>query len=248
MKNFLWNVYMYRLNLRNFSNLKGSKKEDMVCSYCLSKDHTLKTCHVDNELGKLLLSEQEPDFNSMSINILRKIGFVGGLKLCGGKLQLVLQLKKAWLNNKKIKKTKTHCSDDGGECPICYEDIKSSNFVITKCCHKFCTPCFTKTIMKKNSCPLCREMMIDDKDYIGVKGGSRVSSDEDYMSFTEGDGPFMNYIEYIRSNENMDGLVGETVINTGTREVLLSEESMDLWDVFNDSIVNSSLNSSVNIS
>ena len=41
-------------------------------------------------------------------------------------------------------------------CPICLEDIKDNNFVVTKCNHKFCFSCLAKSCHEKNNCPLCR--------------------------------------------------------------------------------------------
>ena len=47
------------------------------------------------------------------------------------------------------------------ECPICYDQLPSSNFVKTICEHSFCLTCITNTIQilphnKKLSCAMCR--------------------------------------------------------------------------------------------
>ena len=55
----------------------------------------------------------------------------------------------------------------GEECPVCYEEMDTSNSIITTCKHKFCMSCTLGTIwesMKKDilsnpSCPLCRTEM-----------------------------------------------------------------------------------------
>jgi len=45
------------------------------------------------------------------------------------------------------------------ECPICLKNIKTTDFVVTKCGHKFCSKCiftnFTKA-QNGNNCPMCR--------------------------------------------------------------------------------------------
>ena len=46
-------------------------------------------------------------------------------------------------------------------CPICLEDIKDNNFVVTKCNHKFCFSCLVKSCHVKNNCPMCRAEIQD---------------------------------------------------------------------------------------
>ena len=43
------------------------------------------------------------------------------------------------------------------ECSICYTELDKTNITITKCGHTFCTDCIIKWIMKKKTCPYCRE-------------------------------------------------------------------------------------------
>lgn len=43
------------------------------------------------------------------------------------------------------------------ECPICIEEIKTENTVITACHHAFCDYCILKHIQKNDNCPICRE-------------------------------------------------------------------------------------------
>ena len=50
------------------------------------------------------------------------------------------------------------------ECPICMEKIEGSSST-TPCGHKFCTSCFVKSVIRKNSCPMCRAKIIDDNEY-----------------------------------------------------------------------------------
>ena len=58
------------------------------------------------------------------------------------------------------------------ECCICYETIGDKNNCVTPCGHKFCFVCLTKSLTTNNTCPCCREVLIeapeeddDDSDY-----------------------------------------------------------------------------------
>jgi hypothetical protein len=56
------------------------------------------------------------------------------------------------------------------ECPVCYEIIKSRNYAITQCNHKFCMPCLLKVFQEKNACPCCRNCLIEDTQYNADSG------------------------------------------------------------------------------
>jgi hypothetical protein len=47
------------------------------------------------------------------------------------------------------------------ECPICYEIIGEKNNCNTPCGHIFCFSCITKALSKNNTCPCCRENLVD---------------------------------------------------------------------------------------
>jgi very-short-patch-repair endonuclease len=43
------------------------------------------------------------------------------------------------------------------ECPICYEDPKSSAATLTPCCHRiFCGECILNSLTRRLACPMCR--------------------------------------------------------------------------------------------
>jgi hypothetical protein len=45
-------------------------------------------------------------------------------------------------------------------CAICLEEINEKNNCTTLCNHKFCLSCILKSLKYKNSCPICREIII----------------------------------------------------------------------------------------
>jgi hypothetical protein len=47
------------------------------------------------------------------------------------------------------------------ECPICIELIKKHNLLKTRCGHYFHKKCIYKHILNINSCPMCRELIMD---------------------------------------------------------------------------------------
>ena len=190
---------MYRLNFKNLKSLNQPpgvakivipkaeprteprtepRKEPrtmILCSYCDSKDHNINGCPIDCDLVSLLSSDVEPDFNNMSIKILKKIATQIGVKTSLGKIHLSLIMKKNWLQNKRereeeLKKLQREIAALKinmmiEECPICMEKIEGSSSS-TICGHKFCTSCFVKSVLRKNSCPMCREKIVDDNEYI----------------------------------------------------------------------------------
>lgn len=61
--------------------------------------------------------------------------------------------------------TWTHAAQDSNrqrdeECPICYEGIRSSNYIVPSCGHKICLGCYKSCILSKspcaNNCCLCK--------------------------------------------------------------------------------------------
>jgi hypothetical protein len=182
---------MYRLNFKSLSSLnkpsgvpklvipKAEPKTKSItmtlCSYCDSKDHNINGCPIDCDLVSLLSSDVEPDFNNMSIKILKKIATQIGVKTSLGKIHLALIMKKNWLQKKRereeeLKKLQREIAALKinmmiEECPVCMEKIEGSSSS-TPCGHKFCTSCFVKSVLRKNSCPMCRAKIVDDNEYI----------------------------------------------------------------------------------
>ena len=47
-------------------------------------------------------------------------------------------------------------------CGICYTDLNNKNTVITTCNHAYCTSCFFKWLGRKETCALCRKVLLSD--------------------------------------------------------------------------------------
>ncbi len=45
----------------------------------------------------------------------------------------------------------------GAECPVCFDDIESSNVILTQCDHVFCKSSISKCKKSNNNCPICRQ-------------------------------------------------------------------------------------------
>lgn len=50
------------------------------------------------------------------------------------------------------------------ECPICLEKIHKKGIAITECGHKFCLKCILINYYRSNKCPLCRSLVVNNKD------------------------------------------------------------------------------------
>jgi hypothetical protein len=67
------------------------------------------------------------------------------------------------------------------ECAVCLENIGSTNCTTTKCGHTFCFQCIGKVIVNNNNtCPLCRESLIDGIDTVAYDNITII--DDDYSS------------------------------------------------------------------
>ena len=65
---------------------------------------------------------------------------------------------------KTIDEIKTNQIIRGDECPICYDPISTTNYIIPKCGHKVCLLCYKKSILSNrniaNNCCLCRQQIL----------------------------------------------------------------------------------------
>lgn len=173
--------YKYQINTmsqakaQEKSQEKAQAQSKAHCVYCDSSDHDIVECPKDNDLDKILSSDENPHFEKCSLRILKKIATIVGIRSSYPKIQLALILQSTWAYKKKkrteeIEKVKRelatlHMTSQIEECPICMDTIGQLGSSTTKCGHKFCTPCFVKTVTRKNTCPMCRTDIMEKTEY-----------------------------------------------------------------------------------
>ena len=68
------------------------------------------------------------------------------------------------LDSKDIKheliKNNKFTHEDNSSCVICYKK-KKEYITLNQCSHKFCTDCLATWCSKKNTCPMCREPILE---------------------------------------------------------------------------------------
>jgi predicted amidophosphoribosyltransferase len=70
------------------------------------------------------------------------------------------------------------------ECPICFETCEG---VRTLCGHTFCSSCISKVAYTTLTCPLCRELLLDEKASCKVLNETIVKSMEGQPNFKRHD-------------------------------------------------------------
>jgi hypothetical protein len=67
--------------------------------------------------------------------------------------------------------TTTAMETEEEDCPVCLNSLGDNNFIVTKCKHKICLPCFMNNYNKSlngNLCPLCRTKIVRTRRNIYV--------------------------------------------------------------------------------
>ena len=77
----------------------------MSCSYCNSPNHSIISCHVDNEIINIMHSNEAPKFESFSQRILKKLASICEIKTSQTKRQIVSQLYDKYKDLKRSKTT-----------------------------------------------------------------------------------------------------------------------------------------------
>lgn len=71
-------------------------------------------------------------------------------------LKDTLVSKDGWISNKS--------STSQDECPVCLDDMKNKNTLITRCKHEYCICCILDIVflpeMHKRLCPMCRAQLV----------------------------------------------------------------------------------------
>ena len=57
-------------------------------------------------------------------------------------------------------------SKETDKCPICLDEIGDKNSCVTECGHKFCLKCLSTALREKNTCPMCRQKLLEENENI----------------------------------------------------------------------------------
>ncbi len=66
------------------------------------------------------------------------------------------------------------------ECCICFETIGAKNNCTTPCGHSFCFVCMSKSLAQNNTCPCCREVLMQVTEAENDESEYDDDDDEDY--------------------------------------------------------------------
>ena len=72
------------------------------------------------------------------------------------------------------------------ECPICFDEIQSTNACTTPCGHSFCFKCVIKSLQANEACPCCRASLVE-KDANENEEGSGYEEDDSDDSTVDSD-------------------------------------------------------------
>ena len=54
--------------------------------------------------------------------------------------------------------------NEDNNCPICLDEIGEKDNCITECGHKFCLKCLSTSLREKNTCPMCRAVLVEENE------------------------------------------------------------------------------------
>ena len=257
---------MSTISIANASR-KSKSKSKSRCSYCNSDGHNITSCVEDSDMDKLLDSNIEPNFHNLSLKTLKKIASLTGLRTSIPKSQLVNTFKRTWRvrNAERINKSSTlkkelntnttNNLDEQTDCPICMEELGVTDNCTTKCGHKFCSSCFVKSVMRKNNCPMCRALLIDDDEYywpierhLGERYNENIATRSHSPTQIMPDQLMPSTYQYqpqqetsitynnptfndISNISNVDMIHGETILGTSAGVIDLN---MEIYDIFGE--------------
>lgn len=141
-------------------------------------------------------------------------------------------------------------------CPICMENIDLAGngtalaVCRTSCGHTFCTSCFTKCVLRKNSCPMCRAEIIDNNEYTHIQyNNEHIQNSSDTID------SYITSYGYITSYDSINSDTNETrqvfvpsleeADNNLLNQDLLNQELNDVYPSETDSMLSSSLSDDI---
>jgi hypothetical protein len=116
------------------------------------------------------------------------------------------------------------------ECPVCYDEIATTNNCITSCGHTFCLSCMLKCMRSNNCCPCCRTSLIDKiEDYSDSDSETNDSDSETNDSEIEYDTDdsdiSIGYSEWLRERRTIQRIRREE------REHILFNDEVIIIDI-----------------
>ena len=120
------------------------------------------------------------------------------------------------------------------ECPVCYDCIKSNNYIVTKCNHIFCNDCLFNALSKNSCCPMCRQEIFTFKNKIKDLTQDDVNSLEIDLD------DFKNQVSFKLINELKKSLIQILEENN----IVSSEMKNNIKNFLNNNEINKKLNSS----
>ena len=90
------------------------------------------------------------------------------------------------------------------ECPICFDEIKDKNSIVTECGHNFHASCIMTNINRNGFvCPCCRAIMAEDNH---VDDDSSSSDDDESSDYDDDSSTLIDYGKEPYSEEALRGL------------------------------------------
>ena len=97
--------------------------------------------------------------------------------------------------------------EEENKCSICYEILLLENSMVTPCKHFFCSKCFFRWIRTNNSCPMCRQDLVNqDRIYLSSYSSELIEL------ISRGNNIKLNNMEII--NENIKLLREKNILKT----------------------------------
>jgi hypothetical protein len=122
-------------------------------------------------------------------------------------------------------------SGTGTECCICYEIIGKKNNCVTDCGHVFCFKCLAVCMTRKNTCPCCRAILVDELENQDNDEEDEEEDDEDYEDEDE-DEVEEDDEDEIFYNNDYDGDIEDVVAHIESKDITMLDIVSVLFNKF----------------
>ena len=80
-------------------------------------------------------------------------------------IRLQIQIQKSQRSQKQNEKEEQQTKEEEKhDCAICYNSFKHKDTFVTKCEHAFCHECLSQWFLTKNTCPICRTKLSEERE------------------------------------------------------------------------------------